>query len=333
MNISEILTSIPRDKIVQLPEGTLNIDSAIRLTKEFSGVTFKGNNTVIDGGAAVTDWTRSGEFWTAPLPAGHRFLYRNGAMVTNSRYPSEGLLHCENWECEQDKPTWRWQKCRMHYALPEQVRKDAVNAELVIYFGWQCCRFRGFKIDEEGIDLPFDSSVFHAPDCKFAFEDMPESFLTPGQWHPDPEKGILYYKPVAGEQPGDACFFTGGAHKLVILDNAEHVTFENITFRNTGDDRVVNSHQGDHLGSGAIEFRNAKHCTFKDCTFESLSCWGADLLSGATDNTFTRCIFRDLGSGAVKMSGGHIFHAASQFHYRLQQQLHKTQNVHRQALT
>ena len=313
MKVLEILNSIPENKVVQLPGGILEINDPIRLNKDFSGVTFKGNNTVFDGGCAVKQWDTDGELWTAPLPAGHRFLYRNSVMVVNCRYPAEGLLHCDKWECEQDKPTWRWQKCRMHYAMPEQLRKAAVNAEIVLYFGWQCCRFRGFRIDEEGIDLPFDSSIFNAPNCNFVLEDMPVSYLTPGQWHPDSENGILYYKPLPGEQMGDACFFTGGAKKLLILDQVKNVTFENITFRHTGDEQIANSHQADHLTSGAIEFRFAKNCVFKNCTFESLSCWGADLLSGSTDNTFTHCTFRELGSGAVKMSGGHPYHAVSMY--------------------
>lgn len=306
MKFTDYLAMGSGKREVRLPSGRIAFDSPVMLGPEFSGCTFKGDGSIFDGGHPVEVWCSDGELWTAPLPAGHRFLYRNGGMVVKSRYPADGTLFCEKWESEQKHGIWEWVKNRIYYRLPEEIRRDVADAEIVLYYGWQCCRLRGFKIDEDRIDLPCDPSMYHAPECNFVFENMPRSYLQSGQWSPDPENGILYYRPLKGEKKEDAVFFTGGAEKLLILDGVENLTFEGITFRHTGDDTIRNSHQGDHLGSGAVELRDAKNCVFRNCRFESLSCWGADLLAGSTGNLFSRCEFIHLGSGAVKMSGGHV---------------------------
>ncbi len=306
MNFADFLSERRAEQVIQLPADTFHFDQPVSLGNSFSGCVFKGNRTVFDGGTPVRSWniTHDG-LWCAPLPCGHRFLYRNGRMVVNSRYPAEKTICCRRWESEQKPGTFEWVKNSLRHSLPAEIRRDAANAEIVLYFGWQCCRLRGMRIDEEGIDLPFDSAMYHAPECEFFFEDMPQSYLSCGQWHPDPDERILYYKPLPGENPGDAVFFSGGAEKLLLLEGIENAVFENIVFRHTGDAAIRNSHQADHRGSAALELRNAKNCVFRNCRFESLSCWGADLRHGATGNLFSRCEFVNLGSGAVKMSGGH----------------------------
>lgn len=307
MRIEQILENVQPGQTVALPPGSVEIGKPVVLGSRMSGVTFVGdcqNGTVFEGGRRVSNWQEEGKYWVADLPEGHHFLWRNGSPVVNSRYPATGTLHCVKWENNPDYTTQTWEINRLHYALPKEVINEIGEAEIVLYFGWQCCRLRGLRADGEIITMPGDLEMFHSDECDFALENLPLSFLTPGQWHPDSNAGKLYYLPLPGEKIGEGEFFTGGTEKLFVIDGADNVTFENVTFTHTGDNRICNSHQADHRNSAAVELHMAKNCQFRNCTFTALACWGADLLEGAMDNSFIGCSFSNLGSGAVKMSGG-----------------------------
>ena len=223
-------------------------------------------------------------------------------MVSRSRWPDSEPLHCEKWETAWDSEKNRWEKNTLHYALPEEIRKDLKGAVLTIYYAWQNCRFGEYKADAEKIELS-GGKIPTNSDCNFFFEGMPAKYLTPGKWAPAEEKGIFYYKPLPGEKITENKFETTGSDQLLILDGAENIIFEGITFTGNSDKLLINSSQGDEKGHAAIELRNAKNCVFRKCRFINLARWGISIKDGSSGNRIEECEFNNLGSGAIRIAG------------------------------
>lgn len=284
---------------VTLPKGRVKITEPIRIGAEYSGCTFVGDGTVIDGGASVAKWTCYGGLWSAPLPKGHRLLYRNGAHVVNNRWPETGVAPCENWALSKEP-----YRSFLHLSLPDRIRKAAADgAELVIYYGWNCARCRKFKITDQGIELSQDEvGCRHDGTCRIVFENMPSVFLQSGQWRLDAKSNQVLYKPLPGERPDEAEFFTTGAKELLVVDGAKDITFRGIAFQNTGDDAIANTGQADAVTDAAVEVLRSEKIAFENCRFESLSGWALFIGEGTHGNRVTDCAFRNLGSGAIHLS-------------------------------
>lgn len=301
----QILAANHSDRTVCLPAGRVPFAEPVRLGPEYSGFTFRGNGTFFDGGKPIRGWNRSGDLWTAPLPAGHRFLYRNGKMLFNARRPGGDAPASEvvRWNSEKDPVSGEWKKNRLECRPPEELLQNQEGAELILYYAWKCVRQKHFHADKEGIDLFFPPDFNPDSECRYAVENLSEKYLLSGQWHPVPEKRLLYYRPLPGEKEGEAEFFSSGAKKLLILDGAENVAFENVVFRHTGDDTAYRVSQADRNGSAALELWNCRNCSFRNCRFEALSGWGLRLAEGTQGTMVENCEFISLGSGAIHISG------------------------------
>src|SRR4051794_29214036 len=77
---------------VVLAGGTYQLSQPITLTAADSGITWSaapGARPVISGGRPVTGWKKSGNLWSAPVPAGlkTRQLYVNGVRAQRASGP------------------------------------------------------------------------------------------------------------------------------------------------------------------------------------------------------------------------------------------------------
>ena len=286
-------------KTVNLPESW---NKPVTLGKEFSGFTVSGNNTIWNASEKVLSLTEENGLWKGILPAGHKNLYKNGEMVLPSRWPENELISCEKWETKWDPEQNKWQINRLHSAIPEDVRKSCSKAVLNLYYAWENCRFREFSFGENCIDISGEK-VPTSSKCKFYFEHVSEKYLTPGKWLAKPEEGIFYYKPLPGEILTETKFTTSGTETMLIIDGAENILFEHITFRENATDPLNNSKQADEFGAAAVVLRNAKNCTFRNCRFENLSRWGILIDDGCSGIRIEKCTLENLGSGAIRIQG------------------------------
>lgn len=310
--MQETFNNIPKERIIRLGKGIYKLNKPLCLTEEHSNLIISGEENekaIIDGGNAVTDWEiidvefstdsgrRScGKVWRAELPDGAEFLYRAGNVVRRASYPRQGALHSSKWTDEG-----------VEYPLPPEICRAAGDAEFVLYFGWTNARVRPDMINENGFQFKNVEGICRRVDeVDFIIENMPVEFLAPGQWAVDKSAKYLYYRPLENEKTGDAEFFTSSMNELMSAEDCRNITFENIIFRHTGDARLLNSTQAAFRAGAALNFKNCVGITFRNCFFEQVSCWGANLGDGCCGFEFLNCGFREMGAGAINMSGGKI---------------------------
>ena len=195
---------------------------------------------------------------------------------------------------------------------PKQILKTK-NLEMVVHQRWAIAILRVASMDVQG-----DKTVvtFMEPESRLEFE------------HPWPQ-------PVIGGEKGNSSFLLrtteqrDGIEQLVVVDGAEYVTFEGITFENTCWNRPL--HKGHVTLQGgfplvdayklkeneglpwdiglenqawierpvsAVTVRNAEQVSFVRCRFQHLGSTALDYET-IDGGTIERCIFEDIGGTAV----------------------------------
>ena len=188
------------------------------------------------------------------------------------------------------------------------------NLEMVVHQRWAIAILR-----VKNIRVNNGSAVvsFMEPESRLEFE------------HPWPQ-------PVIGGEKGNSSFLLRTTvqrdriEQLVVVDGADYVTFEGLTFENTGWNRPL--HKGHVTLQGgfplvdayklkekeglpwdpglenqawierpvsAISVRNARHVDFKDCLFQHLGATALDYVDNISDCTVSACCFEDIGGTAI----------------------------------
>lgn len=194
---------------------------------------------------------------------------------------------------------------------PQQVL-DTKNLEMVVHQRWAIAILRVKEMKVQGSKTIV---TFMEPESRLEFE------------HPWPQ-------PVIGGERENSSFLLrttdqrDGIEQLVILDGANHVTIQGITFENTCWNRPL--HKGHVTLQGgyplldayklavpglpwdqglenqawierpvsAVTVRNAQHVNFRDCSFQHLAATALDYES-IDQGTIEGCTFEDIGGTAI----------------------------------
>lgn len=197
--------------------------------------------------------------------------------------------------------------------LPDSVLKME-NLEMVVHQRWAIAilRVKAFHVRGDSVAV-----TFQEPESRLEFE------------HPWPQ-------PVIGGEKGNSSFLLrtteqrDGIEQLVIVDGANYVNFEGITFENTCWNRPL--HKGHVTLQGgfplvdayklkekeglpwdaglenqawierpvsAVSIRNTQHVDFKNCLFQHLGATALDYVDNISDCTVSACSFEDIGGTAI----------------------------------
>ncbi len=272
-------------------------------------------------------------------------LYVNGKPANRTRYPSEGFLYPQevekrNWReqsswfvaKEGDIPT-RFKsiegaKIRFcHFWIEEQLNIASYD------FNTRKCTFDGRTsmnvTEERGKDATME----------YWIENLAEAFGREGDFYLDKEVGKLYYLPQKGETKENTDIYAPVVDKLIEIDGGEEgvqgIHFKNLQFaftkgehqpvrgvkekaaysgdaedydldRNEAIEKVGADYQCAAGLHGAIEFKNAHHCSVENCEFFSLGGYGVKIKDGCHHITIENSKLHYLGGGGVSIGGGGI---------------------------
>lgn len=312
----------------------LLFDSRDSGTGEHS-ITYTGCGTekpLIHGGVKISGFTRTPDgLWQATVPQvkngslWFRSLFKDGKRLIRSRWPNDRCIkikyHSEDWkEFELKEP------------LPEGYTGNPAS-ELIIIQNWSTSRslVAGLKAGRLTTQTPHGRPQHPWTSVsigKSAWLEHDRTFVDmPGEWHLDPESGVLTYMPHEGEEIESSVFIAPVLEKLIVMKGTEEKPVLNVHFQGL---QFACSHwplpeigflgiQAGYYGyerhgepkvpayspPAMIEWRYARACGIKDCTITGTEASAIGLGAGCRQNRITGCRLDDIGISGILIGHRH----------------------------
>ena len=340
-------TQTPGAVTVLVREGTYYLESPLVLSPEDSGeegapityAAWPGEKPILSGGVRIDgDWEpyRDG-IWRCALPSGEALdfdqLFVNGERRHLARFPNydaddpsrDGSGYVRSGaqngypptELAYDPATFSPRQ----WAHPDQAVLHSFQT-----FGWGNLIWRLRGIDREGrrfllgrggwqMNTLWSRWAVCAYDAPFYVENVFEELDAPGEWYLDRREGVLYYMPVADEDPRMAVFEAPRLTQVVEFRGSQdtpvrHVTFSGFRVAHTNT-VYLEPWEAPSLGdwtihrSGAVFFEGAEDCAFDSGIFRAT---GGNAVFVNLYNRRVRisgCTFTETGESAVCLLGRH----------------------------
>ena len=282
-----------------------------RLGKEASGRTF--SKVKFDGGLELPKFKVGADgIWRTSLPGVRRFdeLWVNGRRAVLARTPDAGSYFYAVkpvYEAEDPYQKGRTVDVDNRGAITTIRRPIPRGATFCMLHGWDTDWGRVYHVDPETglliLDKPVRRGFFFWPKwaVRFFCENFREALDAPGEWYADGDE--VLYIPRPGETPETAVAVVPMAEKLLVVDGAENLVFEDVEFGHSGYrvPETLFTRQSAFLVDAAIELRNVRNVTFRNCRFVGMATHGIHIAENCRGVKLTGCRFEDIGAGGVFM--------------------------------
>ncbi|MFW6457721.1 MAG: right-handed parallel beta-helix repeat-containing protein, partial [Planctomycetota bacterium] len=279
---------------------------------------------VISGGRRIEGpWERETvngvEVWTTVLPEVARDewsfsqLWVNGERRNRPRLPKEGVRVVDravDADFDGHGHTKEAYQCGFKKGELSANWYNLEDVELH-FFGWWLDKWVKIReVDEKERVVTFDRDAHlrmaWAPGdgIDYVAVNVFEALTDPGEWYLDQSTGKFYYIPMPGEDIESVEIVAPVAESLLEIDGTSNIRFEGITFAHNEwslPDDFAGAKQAAMHVPGAVNIRQADDCVFKNCRFEHLGSYGAEVVEGTVEAIFDHCTFTDLGAGGVKI--------------------------------
>lgn len=294
---------------------------------------------MLSGGTPLGAW-RTAELngktvWAADLPKNYaasgegaegtpfRSLWIAGERKTRARHPNGGAY--AKIASVPERPAGDWQIGPMSFEFA-QADADAwalaEGAEVVTFTRWIDSHLRLASVDKEKRLARFQrpNTIALEKDDLYIIEGAKGLLDEPGEWWCDEKARVVYYMPLAGEDPSTAGVIPRLDHILRVLGDpdkgefVQHVTLRNIGFAYTrwwfpeGFKLDFGSKEaGGPIGfvqaaagaPAALRVVGARNVTLESCVVFGTEAYAVSLGRGCRNVTLRRCDLTDLGAGGV----------------------------------
>lgn len=318
---------------VEFAGGEYFLSEPWTLTHEDSGkpggatlyTTAPGEKVLLTGGRKATGWEPAGEgLWRAKAEGKFEQMWINGRRAVRARTPNAlelrpgavpGYFNAKGQAREGLFPDLKRPSFEAFVARPEDyaVLKKIPEEErggvlLTVLQTWTAglCRIQALNDEANGIRIagatryPF---VEFEPDQRWYVENFRAALDSPGEWYHTPGGELLYY-PHPGEDMRQAEVVLPATEKLLILDGADHVRFENLSFAHTQHLFGPVGHHDGQAAAGvgaAIELDRSRWVTFENCEVRHTGGYALWFRTGCSGCQLLHSILEDLGGGGVRI--------------------------------
>lgn len=300
---------------------------------------YPGENPIISGGKRIDGWSEvdlnGKKLWAASVAAikGKRWIFRelwtNGKRATRARHPNKGYLSI----AEILEPGGDWTKGQTRFRFKEGDLKawgSAQDAEVVAMSRWVESRLPIASVDETQRTVGFGKrSVFElAVGDPYYVEGAFELLDSPGEWYLNPNSGMVYYQPRAGEKLKELEAIAPVLPQLIRIEGnpekdefVNRLVFRGLTFahaewyfpdgfENGKDKPVISPPPKPDVGGfaqaaigvpGAIWAEGLREGLFEGCNFEHIGAYALELGRGCQSNLVSSCEIWDLGAGGIRL--------------------------------
>ncbi len=320
-------------------EGTHALAAPFVLECEDSGtaqcpITYAGEagkaRPVISGGRVITGWKeKSPGLWVASVPEAEdgkwelRQLFVNGQRRTLARTPNTGWYRVVgNAAPVKDPATGKETDAakRAFRFKPGDIKPwpglGEINAFVCRY--WETGLLPLAAVDEQASVVSFTGPMKWPffRNQRYFLENSFEFLDAPGEWWLDRKAGLLYYRPMPGEDMARASVIAPALTQLVLLAGkpedgrfVEHVRFENLSFRYADHALEREGHcdwQAAVTITAVVQATGARFCEIRGCEVAHIGTYAIWFERGCTDNRVEMCEIHDVGAGGVRVGEARI---------------------------
>jgi len=342
--------ALPGPVVVQVRGGVYRLREPVVFGPEDSGshaapITYEaypGEEPVLSGGVAVTDWKPEGDLWTAtvdgvgPRPAPFSALWVNGEYRRAARTPNEDFFYTDGpAPVVKDADTGEEiqntiNAIRFAEGDLDPGWKDLEDALLVSYHSWDTTHLPIARIDFENrvVIMPrkggWPFNRWAGPKQRYYIEHFFEALDQPGEWYLDRKTKTLYYRPMDGEDMAGTEVVAPMLRQVIVLEGdvangrfVTHLHFKGLRIHHTDHTlgpKGLNNEQAAHSVVAAVHAKGARWCSIEDCEVGHVGTYGIWFGVGCQDNRIARNHVHDLGAGGVRLGepgeGGNEFQYA-----------------------
>ncbi len=291
---------------------------------------------VFSGGATIKNWQRGADgVWSTRLDDikdGKWYfeqLWVNGRRATRARSSTQTFYYMTSvrqklfeWAIAPGKPLVAYRVRQIIGARLEDLRllsglsqSELKDVNFMAFHKWDTTRrfidavdLRAGTITVRGPPMqPWNPMAKGTP---YYLDNFRAALDTPGEWFLARD-GVLYYKPLPGEEMTKAHVVAPVAEKFLVLRGnpaagrfVEHISFEGLTLLHSqwltpagGVDPVQSAAQVEAV----IMADGARYIQIRDCEIGHLGIHAIWIRSGSRDVVIERCHFHDLGAGGVRV--------------------------------
>lgn len=227
-------------------------------------------------------------------------LYLDGERQTLARWPDVGYEKIAEL-VDKNNSIFRpagTDITRWGTAKPSEI---GLGGFLTSQYGFDRCYLSAIDAKERTIQIPYKIS---GSDRRFFLMNIVEELNSPGEWYINPETMKLYYYPEY-KLSTEALELTALTSAMIKMKNASYINFENLSFR--------------EMSGSTIEYSGCSHININDCEFDEIGRIAVadteatnmkyyyDKAVHSSDILIDSCIFTDIGSGGVVVTGGDYY--------------------------
>jgi hypothetical protein len=325
---------------VVVAEGRYNITTPLELDFADTGTATapinyeaaKGAHPVFSGGRAIHGWqSGTNGIWHTHIAdvAGGRWyfeqLWVNGHRAVRARTPNKFWFYLRDVQEEPivhengqpAKAAWQtvWLRPNDFKSVAGLTAEELKDMNLVVYHNWDVTRRFVDRIDEREQSLDTSGEAMDSwnpwrKDSPFVLENALRFLDAPGEWFLSRD-GMLYYKPLPGENMNKTEVIAPVANKFIVIKGdpaadqfVEHITFKGLAFEHA---QWLTPPGGFEPAQAAVSIDavvmadGARQIVFDDCAISHVGTYGIWFRQGCVDDVLRHCRIEDLGAGGVRI--------------------------------
>lgn len=280
---------------------------------------------VLSGGKVIRGWRKFGELWQAEVPEVRegkwyfRQLFVNGQRRQRARSPNAGYFQVDGGIVQSNRLEFTF---RGEDIKPEWAGRSDV--ELIMPRAWTVVRYHIVTVNPSTHRATLSGEDVHyvdEKDARYWVENFKDALDSPGEWYLDGRAGIVYYKPLPGEDIEKIQVVAPLLHQLIRFEGdtwgkrnaggsafafspVHDIRLRGLTFSYadwTMPPDGLTDFQGGFNLAGALEASSAASISIENSTFSHLGEFAIDLGKACRDVRIVGNEIQDLGGGAIKI--------------------------------
>jgi hypothetical protein len=302
--------------------------------KSISFCAVPGEEVRISGSHSIDGWqedeVNGRRCLSAPVPASKAFttLLRGDTPLPVTRYPESGYFYVRETDhsgalfTDETTPWKNWSYGDLRIT-PDRNQKilafhspEGVTLRLLHFWCGEISQVAGYDEKSGRIMLTTPLSMRVEEGQKYYFENVRETLNKPGEWYYDKESARIYYIPIEGETADNLDLRFAVTDKLITIDNCSNISFDGVTFCDTcspfpeleGHNHWLAQYgmrhpQAEFDCGGAVELTDSQNIAFHNCVFRNIGTCAVKFVHADKDCSIDCCDLIGIGASGIYIDG------------------------------
>lgn len=257
-------------------------------------------------------------------------LFNRGERLKMPRFPAEGYLEVASVDeadalYTKESAPWEFTRCQTSFNakegdIPAEVFDvGAPIVRILHYWHDEMAYAESYEPASGKVRMSRPSTMLIREGDRYYFENVFSEMNEPGEWYLDKEGRKLYYVPEESESPDSVSLSASSVTKLIDINSANGISFENIVFECTDWEPAVakgdgwmaqhgmDSSQAAVDVDGVFTASYAQDIHITGCEFRNLGGTAVKFLEGVRGSSVESCVIRDVAATGIFIGGGLVY--------------------------